>query len=128
MNLLISLLFSVNSYSMPISVGLPWTDLKEGSQFYSVEPISIELESGETFNIDKESQLDFKGWVSLLHGVLLYEFHQKRCEVPEATSSLELYTLTPDQYEIGIQIDQNCLIQFFIMTYEQNLLSPLTPL
>jgi len=71
---------------------------------------------GEPLVYKTGSNLQFIDSTKLILNAWLYRFELSDCSTPERTSDLELLTDMNSDYEYGVLIEENCLINIFLVT------------
>lgn len=110
LNKLICLLFFF------VLTGASWLDLDTSVDYSLNQKIDVLGLDGEPLVYGAGQELQFIDSTKLILNAWLYRFELRDCLRPERTSDLELLTEISSHYEYGVLIEENCLINIFLVT------------
>lgn len=93
-----------------------WLDLDSTVDYSLNQNIDVMGLDGEPLVYKTGSELQFIDSTKLILNAWLYRFELRDCTTPERTSDLELLTDMNSDYEYGVLIEENCLINIFLVT------------
>lgn len=99
-----------------VLTGASWLDLDSTVDYSLNQKIDVMGLDGEPLVYKTGSELQFIDSTKLILNAWLYRFELSDCATPERTSDLELLTDMNSDYEYGALIEENCLINIFLVT------------
>jgi len=99
-----------------VLTGASWLDLDSTVDYSLNQKIDVMGLDGEPLVYKTGSNLQFIDSTKLILNAWLYRFELSDCSTPERTSDLELLTDMNSDYEYGVLIEENCLINIFLVT------------
>lgn len=99
-----------------VLTGASWLDLDSAVEYKLNQKIDVMGLDGEPLVYKSGSELQFIDSTKLILNAWLYRFELRDCIAPERTSDLELLTDMNSEYEYGVLIEENCLINIFLVT------------
>tara|TARA_R110002049_G_scaffold117739_1_gene271397 strand:- start:86 stop:466 length:381 start_codon:yes stop_codon:yes gene_type:complete len=103
-----------------ILTGASWLDLDTTVDYKLNQKIDVMGLDGEPLVYTAGSELQFIDSSKLILNAWLYRFEKIDCAAPERTSDLELLADMNNAYEYGILIEENCLVNIFLVTEDLN--------
>lgn len=99
-----------------ILTGASWLDLTTTLDYSLNQKIDVMGLDGQPLVFTSGTDLQFIDSTKLILNAWLYRFELRDCATPERTSDLELLTDMNSDYEYGVLIEENCLINIFLVT------------
>tara|TARA_R110000868_G_scaffold315755_1_gene576639 strand:- start:375 stop:749 length:375 start_codon:yes stop_codon:yes gene_type:complete len=96
--------------------GASWLDLEIDQSLELNQKIDLIATDGAPYVLASGTKLRFVESMKLILNAWLYVFEQESCTNLGRRSELELLTHTNEDYEYGVELDDNCMVNIFLVT------------
>lgn len=114
--------------SFLLLTGASWLDLETQSSTKLNQKIDLLDADGVPYVLEVGSRLRFLYSTRLVLNAWLFQFEQEDCIDLGRSTDLELLTHTTEDYEYGVELDSECMVNIFLVTedlYRSPIVSPI---
>tara|TARA_R110000868_G_scaffold70988_4_gene208317 strand:+ start:404 stop:778 length:375 start_codon:yes stop_codon:yes gene_type:complete len=93
-----------------------WLDLETDTSVTLNQKIDLIALDGAPYVLPAATKLRFVESMKLILNAWLYVFEQESCTDLGRQTDLELLAHTSEDYEYGVELDDNCMVNIFLVT------------
>ncbi|MBH46892.1 MAG: hypothetical protein CME71_01835 [Halobacteriovorax sp.] len=98
--------------------GASWLDLEVDHSVELNQKIDLIATDGAPYVLPAGTKLRFVESMKLVLNAWLYIFEQESCTDLGRSTELELLAHTTEEYEYGVELDDNCMVNVFLVTQD----------
>jgi len=112
---------------LPLLFSFSWVELDTDESLFLKQSLKLEdtvgrsitLREGDVYKLTERYLLVLNAW--------LYRFEKEQCDEPNREVDLVLVPHERDSYEFGVNVEEGCVLNIFLLTEELNRLSIFKP-